>query len=97
MKVQLILVILLASSVCFRKSRKSHHRKSLLDEDSEVAQEELSNQDFRRLRSRLINDTRISNPKKDGEDSGKPFRTEFVKSADDMASYVDAKNTDPVQ
>lgn len=97
MKVQLILVILLASSLCYKKSRKVHHRKSLLDEDSEVAQEELTNQDFRRLRSKLINDTRINNPKKEGEENPKPFRTEFVKTADDMASYVESKKNDPVQ
>jgi len=55
----------------------------------------LTNQDFRRLRSRLINDTRIVNPKKEGEED-KPFRTEFVKSEEDMAAYMEAKKNDPV-
>lgn len=42
--------------------------KSFLDEDSELAQEELDNNDSRRLRSRLIDDTRISKPSKAGEE-----------------------------
>lgn len=61
-----------------------------------MAQEEFSSQDFRRLKTKLINDTRINNPKKDGEDD-KPFRTEFVKSQEDMNAYLDAKKADPVQ
>lgn len=70
--------------------------KSFLDEDSELAQEELDNNDSRRLRSRLIDDTRISKPSKAGEEDLQPFRTEFVKTADEMSSYLDAKKTDPV-
>lgn len=72
------------------------HKKFSQDEDNEnmgSQEDDSTNQEFRRLKNKLINDTRINNP----TDSKKPFKTEFVKSSDALSAYLKNKQDDPVE
>lgn len=88
----LLLSVLLLTSLmtCFQNHKHHKSQKQTEDEDKD----DNTDEQFRRLKNKLIDDPRVTNPNPTEE---KPFKTEYVKSKEDLSKYVKDKEDNSVQ
>jgi hypothetical protein len=83
-------VLLLSSLItCYQKNKYHKFKKQTEDEEQDEKEED----QFRRLKSKLIDDPRVNNP---NPTEDKPYRTEYVKSKEDLSKYIQDKEESPV-